>query len=181
MAVRALWSAIAVLVLAGFAGALDEGFLRPAPPPAGALRTVDAVVVLGGDHGDRLDAALDLRAAGAGRTLVVLTPGDGTVLGQRLCATVSTVTCLDAGSTRDEAAVIADVVRRRGWRSIAVVTSAFHVRRAGLLFDACTDARVVMVPSTPPFTRGQWARSVAREAGGVARLLVAGRADHCRQ
>src|SRR5581483_5007936 len=51
-------------------------------------------------------------------------------------------------STRDEAAAIAALARRRGYRRIIVVTSPYHTARAGTLFDraAAGSVEITMRP-----------------------------------
>ena len=160
---------LAVTAGAGAGAAVDELFLRPREP---TIEAVNAVIVLGGDHGDRLDRALRLHEEGD-MPIVVLSPDDGTQRGQSLCRSASDdVTCIASGNTHAEARTIGGLARERHWTRIAVVTSAFHVQRAGTLIRRCTDADVVMVPSTPPFTVGMWAKSVVREMGGLAAAHV---------
>jgi uncharacterized SAM-binding protein YcdF (DUF218 family) len=56
---------------------------------------------------------------------------------------------------------------REGWRSVAVVTSSYHVRRASLLIDRCFDGTVHPVAAGLGPSRGmQLVREVLREAGG---------------
>ena len=40
-------------------------------------------------------------------------------------------------STRGEAETVGRLERRRGWHSIVLVTSRYHLRRARMLFDRC--------------------------------------------
>ncbi|HEX6788970.1 MAG TPA: YdcF family protein [Gaiellaceae bacterium] len=62
------------------------------------------------------------------------------------------VVCFDAVpfSTRGEARTVARLARQRGWRSIVVVTSRFHITRAHMLFRRCWHGPLSMVgaPST---------------------------------
>jgi uncharacterized SAM-binding protein YcdF (DUF218 family) len=54
----------------------------------------------------------------------------------------------DPYSTRGEARAVARMAAARGWRSVLVVTSTYHVTRARLLFDRCVGARVSVTGST---------------------------------
>jgi uncharacterized SAM-binding protein YcdF (DUF218 family) len=54
----------------------------------------------------------------------------------------------DPYSTRGEARAVARMAAVRGWRSVVVVTSTYHVTRARLLFDRCVDARVRVTGAT---------------------------------
>jgi uncharacterized SAM-binding protein YcdF (DUF218 family) len=40
----------------------------------------------------------------------------------------------DVDSTSDEAATLAECIRERGWRSVVLVTSDYHTRRAGIIW-----------------------------------------------
>mgnify|MGYP000509975923 CR=1 FL=1 len=56
----------------------------------------------------------------------------------------------DPYSTRGEAQLAARLARERGWESLAVVTSRFHLFRARRLFERCLDAELALVPSPQP-------------------------------
>ena len=95
----------------------------------------DAIIVLAGSR-TRLPVALDLLAHGRARTLAVSRdPRDRARV--RLCRSPpADVVCFSAQpySTRGEARAAAALARARGWRSLAVVTSRFHLFRARLIF-----------------------------------------------
>jgi uncharacterized SAM-binding protein YcdF (DUF218 family) len=113
-------------------------------------RRADAVVVLAGGRKLRLEKGLELMRRDLAHTLVI---SDGEARGwleaNRLCngaATGFRVVCFtpDPYSTQGEAQGVARLARERGWRSVTVVTSRFHVHRARLLFERCLpDVRVV--------------------------------------
>ncbi len=46
---------------------------------------------------------------------------------------------------------MARLARERGWHTIVVVTSRYHVRRARMLFRRCTRARLEFVAADAPF------------------------------
>lgn len=48
-------------------------------------------------------------------------------------------------STRGEARMVAQLAAARGWNTLLVVTSDYHVRRARLLFGRCYGGRLVVV------------------------------------
>jgi uncharacterized SAM-binding protein YcdF (DUF218 family) len=112
----------------------------------------DAVVVLAGDQ-LRLGKALELMTRRVAPTLVI---SDGLAPGwrqaNRLCRGGARfrVVCFrpDPYSTRGEARAVARMAAARGWRSVLVVTSTYHVTRARLLFDRCVAARVRVTGST---------------------------------
>ena len=121
-------------------------FVLVLPERRDPVRGADAVVVLAGER-DRLAVGLDMvRRSGAG-TLVV---SNGTTHGwraaNRLCGAsgATRVLCPSPGSddTRGEARMIGLLARTNHWRTIVVVTSNYHVLRAGILVDRCTTATV---------------------------------------
>jgi uncharacterized SAM-binding protein YcdF (DUF218 family) len=121
-------------------------------PEQDSRREADAVVVLSGDH-LRLGKALELMFRGVAPTLVI---SDGRAPGwreaNRLCRGVArfTVLCFKPRpySTRGEARGVARLARIRGWRSVLVVSSTYHVTRARLLFERCVGASVSVTGST---------------------------------
>ncbi|MGW9414254.1 YdcF family protein [Arthrobacter cupressi] len=146
----------------------------PAPP------AVDAVVVLGGSSDERLAAA---QAAAGGRSatggphppVLVLswtdTPGNASA--DALCRGAhfpqQSLVCFrpEGMDTRGEAAAVGKLAEANGWRSIAVVTSSYHVLRAGTLMRQCTPAEVHMVASKPALDSLQWLRRFVVEGAGV--------------
>lgn len=157
VALRLLVAAAVLMVVAGALTAVVV--LRPAQDEPGRA---DAVVVLSGDHGERLARAKELLAAGLAPTLVLVGAPDR-LENLELCAGPSTydVVCLrpEPDSTRTEAAATAQLARERNWRSIVVVTSKPHVTRARLLFDRCFPGSLDVVGADLPFGGAQ-ARAV---------------------
>jgi uncharacterized SAM-binding protein YcdF (DUF218 family) len=109
-------------------------------PPAHA----DVVVVLSGNT-RRLPPALALIRRGVAPLLALSTVQRTPHWpeAERLCATHryagARVLCFTAVpfSTEGEARTVARLARERGWRSVVVVTSTFHVTRAHMLFRRC--------------------------------------------
>ena len=112
----------------------------------------DAVVVLSGGQGDRLPEGVRLVRAGVAPTLVI---SDGQAEGwdeaNRLCDNGDAV-CFkpDPYSTQGEARWIAREAERRGWDSVVVVTSSYHVKRARKIVERCFDGRIAVVGTDPP-------------------------------
>ena len=119
-------------------------FLRPEED---SPRRSDAVVVLAGDADHRIPRGLELVRDGvAPRLLLSREPGEKWASWRRLCGRPA-VTCFKADpySTQGEAEAVARLAARRGFRSVAVVTSRYHVFRSRLLFERCLDGRVSVV------------------------------------
>jgi uncharacterized SAM-binding protein YcdF (DUF218 family) len=115
------------------------------PLPAEA----DAVVVLAGSD-VRLPVALRLMKDGVAPTLVVSDGfNDEDEERRRLCTgppTPYTLVCRkpDPYSTRGEARMIRDLARARGWDSIVVVTSRYHLLRTRMLVGRCYGGDLAM-------------------------------------
>lgn len=121
----------------------------------------DAVVVLAGD-GSRIADALRLMREGMAPTLLFVGNPD-TQEGVDLCRSQRSfeVVCLrpQPDSTRQEARATGRYAKARGWKSIVLVSSRYHLLRARLLFRRCFDGRVeatgVVPPYGPQFARNQ--------------------------
>jgi uncharacterized SAM-binding protein YcdF (DUF218 family) len=130
--------ALHLLLAAGFWA--WAGFLlsRPDDP----VRSADAVLVLAGNS-RRLPVALELVGSGVAPVLVVSVDTSGRDPGRdRLCATGldhAELRCLvaDPYSTRGEARLLAGLVRERGWETVVVVSSRYHLFRARQIFERC--------------------------------------------
>jgi uncharacterized SAM-binding protein YcdF (DUF218 family) len=149
---RLLWGVIALVPLQYVAGAV----LFLAYPDGALPRKADAVVVLAGSE-SRLPVALDLMEQRVAPELLVSddTPSDDHAR-ERFCAAAHhpfPVTCRrpDPFSTRGEARMTAELAGARGWDTIVVVTSRFHLFRSRILFRRCTDAGVILRGSPEPW------------------------------
>ena len=150
-------------------------FVRPA---TGQPARADAVVVLSGDHGERMARAMELLDAGVASTLVVDgVPDSPAAIG--LCAGPQPfeVVCLmpEPDDTRGEARAAGRLAASRGWDRVVVSTSNFHVARSEVLFQRCVDAEVIMVGADPPYGWRRVARAIAREWVATAYLLTVSR------
>jgi uncharacterized SAM-binding protein YcdF (DUF218 family) len=147
-------------------------------PTQDSPRRASAVVVLAGAKKPRLGKALELMRQRVAGTLVISDGWDPSwPEANRLCAgRAFRVVCFHADpySTRGEAETVARLAARRGWRSLVVVTSRYHIRRAKLLFERCFDGpvRTVGAPfgvtELPAVVASEWAKlvyalTVARE------------------
>lgn len=152
---------IVAVVLVALAAASVLMFVW-APFTTSHPKKVNAIVVLAGS-GKRLPVALRLWHRGVARWLLV----SKDPLDERrvaLCADPPAhVVCFQAKpySTRGEARWVTRFARHEGWRSLAVVSSRFHLYRARLLFRRCTGARIELVAA--PVIWWLWPYDVAAE------------------
>jgi uncharacterized SAM-binding protein YcdF (DUF218 family) len=104
-------------------------------PASSTPAHADAVVVLAGGDGERLDRGLQLVRDGVSSNLVVSTGPN------ELCATEQafSVYCFlpRPDDTRGEAEAIGRIARREGWRHLVLVTSDYHATRARILVERC--------------------------------------------
>jgi len=157
---------LGVLVLAWIGATLRLVFF----PVEDAVDKADAVVVLSGSKHERLDRGLELVRNGVAPVLVISDGFDPRQPGaNRLCEEGGdgfSVACFtpDPDSTRGEARKVAELARKNGWQRVLLVTSRFHVTRARMLFDRCTDADVDAVgvdypwTSMPAAVAGEWVK-----------------------
>jgi uncharacterized SAM-binding protein YcdF (DUF218 family) len=162
---RRVWLAVA-LALAVLFGALTGWlFVWPAITPPGQ---VDAVVVFAGKRA-RLTEGVRAVQAGVAPVLVISDGGRPRSRAGRTCRNPPPglrVICVtpERSSTAAEAAAFAELAERQGWRSLALVTSTYHVRRARLLLDRCFEGAVSTVavpgpagPAVIPDALREWA------------------------
>ncbi len=104
-------------------------------PASSTPAHADAVVVLAGGDGERLDKGLELVREGVSSNLVVSTGPD------KLCGTRHdfAVYCFlpDPDDTRGEAEAIGRIAEREGWHHLVLVTSDYHATRARILVERC--------------------------------------------
>ncbi len=169
---RRLLLVLAALVAAWLVASLVL-FVWP-PGESSPPKHADVVVVLSGDT-KRLAPGLALIRRGVAPVLAISTVGRTPHwrVAEELCAAGryrgAHVLCFDAVpfSTQGEARTTRDLARSRGWRSVVVVTSTFHVTRAKLLFDRCLTIPVYVVG-----TGSTWWRLPEEWASETGKLLV---------
>lgn len=147
-------------------------------PPTSRPDKADAVVVLSGDHGERLPVALRMLDRGVARVLVL----DGTPdypLWLELCRTPQAfeVVCLrpEPDSTRAEAQAAGRLAGERRWRSLVVVTTTYHLTRSAVLFRRCFQGEVSMVAADPILNRRAQLGHIGREWVKLAHVITVGR------
>ena len=146
------WAVILVVVLAAAIGLTLWLFVFPSSDRPGEAQ---AVVVLSGGGRERLDRGLRLVGEGVAPVLVVY--GGGT----SLCAggDAFEVVCPRARKDdRAEARALAGLARKRGWRSLVVVTSTPDVSHARLVIERCFHAPTAFVAARP--SAGAWAQVI---------------------
>lgn len=124
-------------------------------PPSDTPDRVDAIVVLGGGEPARLRTGLDLFADGVGDVLVLSAGTSEAAADHGVHCDGNTVVCVTPvpETTAGEARTITTLATERGWSSLAVVTSTYHLSRARVLFGQCFDGRLAMIEAPVPRAR----------------------------
>ncbi|HEX4529040.1 MAG TPA: YdcF family protein [Acidimicrobiia bacterium] len=161
-------AAVAVALVVALVAVNLELFVWPSA--TGTVRHADAVVVLAGGDGERLDQGLELAHQGVASTLVASTGPE------RLCRADEPfqVICFlpDPNNTRGEVEEVARLAQQHGWKRLVLVTSTYHVTRARLLLDRCYSGSVEVVAARPDKGFFGWLGAIAHEWGGLAEALV---------
>jgi uncharacterized SAM-binding protein YcdF (DUF218 family) len=174
-------AAVALLWLAGlvwFASSIPHAVEDPDSP-------TDAIVVLTGGR-LRVDSGLALFAEGRGRKLFISGVNQGVDLNELLRVSPHMpkwVQCCivlgyAADNTRGNAAETAEWMRRENFRSLRLVTSAYHMRRSLLEFRrAMPDMPIVPHPVFPEHVRQddwwRWRGTAALIVGEYHKYLAA--------
>src|SRR5712691_105930 len=145
-------------------------------PPQHVPRRADVVVVLSGGRGPRLARAFDLVRRGVAPVLVVSDGWSATwPEANRLCAgrrAPVRVLCFhpDPYNTHGKAEGFARLATARGWRSVVVVSSRYHIARAKILFERCFRGTVY----TAGANQSVWTRllSVPSETAKLGYALI---------
>lgn len=137
-------------------------------PSADRPRSVDAVVVFAGGRGERLALAEQLMRANVAENLVIPNGRDSTWPdGNRACTEERPyeVYCPipRPDTTRGEARTIAALAESYSWNEVLVVTSTYHLSRAGLLLSRCHGGEVLTVGAAPDLGGFPWLRRVVHE------------------
>lgn len=169
-----LQTAATLILLLGGAVTLSRlgHFLAVNQPPTSS----DVIVVLGGEYKAfyRTQRAVELYRAGYAPLVVF---SGGTLLGAGLAcssAQLSQEAALqlglpppaaqiidDAQSTYDEAQHLRTLAHQAGWRSMTIITNAYHTRRAGQTFQALLpDVQLTVIAAmTPDYDPARWWQS----------------------
>ena len=177
---RFIWVALAVIAASAvaFCAVTYRLFIDPVLTSS---EKVDAVVVLAGGQGERLEKALELMAAGVAPTLALsmggpewTRPPEVPIAVRSLCHRSDLafkVVCVwaEPDSTVGEAGAWASVAADRGWKSLLVVTSDSHLNRSIRWFERCFDGEVYGVPASEAV---QLALLVHEWGGVLAQLTI---------
>lgn len=113
----------------------------------------DAVVLLSGD-GARLPGALRLMNERVAPTLVFVGQPDTTAV-EAVCQGQQhfEVVCMwpHPDNTRSEVEAVGRLAADRGWRSLTVVTSKYHIIRASVLLRRCFSGRITAAGEVPTY------------------------------
>ncbi|MBW3601348.1 MAG: YdcF family protein [Actinobacteria bacterium] len=147
-------------------------------PPTAEPARGDAVAVLAGGNGERLDRAWGLMASGVAPVLALSRGSQApTTPVDRHCDTDRAgyaVVCFspDEATTRGEARRLSALSGARGWRSLVVVTSTFHVTRARLLVGRCHRGDLSVVDAGTRMGPADTALAVLHEWGGLVHAAL---------
>ena len=146
-------------------------------PPVSQPVLADGVIVLAGD-GSRIPIAVGLVERGVASTLVVAGKPD-TASGVELCELPQPyeVVCLrpTPDNTRTEARAAAQLAQDRDWQSVVLVTSKYHLARAGLHLRRCFGGTVHTYGESPPYGAGFARRQIVHEWMGLVNATVLAR------
>ena len=139
-------------------------------PAVDTVERADAVVVLGGGDGERLDRGLALVREGVASTLALSFGPD------QLCNVPQSfdVVCFTPTpeNTRGEAMAVGQLARTHGWQRVVLVTSTPHVTRARLLVERCFAGDLEVAPATPDDSTSRWVNAILHEWGGLADAMI---------
>jgi uncharacterized SAM-binding protein YcdF (DUF218 family) len=133
---------------------LVAGYFLIVSPSTNKPQHVDAILVLGPpNENGRFALGLKLIAEGYSTNLVVSSAPDSLAQLNQLCLTGipnAVLTCFppNPSTTRGEAQYIERMATARGWKSLIVVTSTYHISRARTVVGRCFDGKVLMVKAT---------------------------------
>jgi uncharacterized SAM-binding protein YcdF (DUF218 family) len=139
--------------------------------PAEVPSASDAMVVLGGDAGERVMVAANLYSTGIANRAIVTGLEDSPADTRYVYLNWRIAYLIDAGmpaanivlertarNSREEVSAIARIAADQGWKTVVVISDPPHMRRLRLLWNAETgkgDLRVMLVATNPKW----WSKS----------------------
>jgi uncharacterized SAM-binding protein YcdF (DUF218 family) len=174
---RPLLGALGVVAVAGVALSFPLFVFPRTEPPERA----DAVVVFADGRARRIATGARLVAEGVAPVLVISDGGRAGSAEARSCRRGVGVPAVcvtpDPGTTDGEARAFAGLAAERGWRSLVLVTSRHHLRRASLLMDQCYDGRTFSARAAEAdLAVDEWVPRVLHEWAGLAAAVTTRRA-----
>lgn len=173
--------AVALFVVTISIAMMWRWIVAPVTTDADAMESADAVVLFVGGRGERLEAALDLMERDVAEVLVIPNGfGPAWPDADEVCreGVEFEVICPvpDPNTTRGEARTIGALADERGWDSVVMVTSTYHVERARLMLGRCFDGEITAVDATPDLTVWDWVTRINHEWFGHlhARVIARG-------
>lgn len=144
---------LSVVLLAWILGFAWFALTLPLPLPPGPASRTDAIVVLTGGPG-RIERGLDRLAAGEAERLFISGVGPDVTkddLSVRHPAAASLMDCcvalgFEAADTRGNADEVARWLRLRGYRTVRLVTTDWHMRRAMFEMRRALPSTIVIRP-----------------------------------
>ncbi len=135
--------------------------VTPSSGDASSAPQSDAVVLFVGGRGERLEAALGLMRDRAAAVLVIPNGAlNGWPEANALCSQPQAFEVLcpnpDPDTTIGEAHEIASLASERGWESMVMVTSRYHVSRARLLLERCFDGDLYAIGAETDLSFSDW-------------------------
>ena len=141
----------------------------------------DAIVVLSGDSGARLEQGVELYRNGYARWLILVgggqqgSPPAAEVMrraaGELGVPPTRMLTVDQSASTREDALYTRELMLRQGLRSVILVTSPYHERRASLTFAKAFEGTGISVASYP-VQDDQWRPDNWWQQGTTLRLTI---------
>jgi len=175
---RLRWPLLVAALVTAWVAATGFLFIWPS---SDAVDRADAIISLGnGPHGERLDRALSLLGRDAPVLVISRSRHPGARV-TRLCsgrggtlARGRLVLCFRAtpATTRGEAHEIRRLAAARGWHSLIVVTSTYHVTRARLLEERCYNGRLSVEGASARRGPLEFLGELAHEWGGLIWALT---------
>lgn len=174
---RRLLLTVSLVLGAVMASLLAAGTAAYVFPREDSPRRVDAVVVLGGLASKPVtEKALQLADDGYTDLIVISDAFGQDTRPANLCASDARIEieCFrpDPGTTQGEARAIARYAQERGWRSVIVVTSTYHVTRARVLIERCFTGDLAMIGARQPMSAGDWAHQYLYQTGGFIKAWL---------
>jgi len=179
-----------VLVISLMAFSVYYLFVSPNDDPVDGI---DVIMVLAGGTGDRLDKAQSISEAigSAGKDVdVIVSIGDGQYHGREAIEDYcqpdqggsvqpdGSPTCFELkpefDSTRGEVSEMTRLATERGYQSLAVVSSDYHILRARLWFKRCfrADVRALSSVTVHPRKLKYLTRKITHEVLAIGDFLI---------